>query len=279
LLQPPAVGDNAAMEAEPPKADPPKRKRRWFQFSLRSLMIFTAIVAVGCGWIGRRMEQKRKEREAVEAIVRLKGEVFYDYQRETVEDVQPSGPAWLRKLLGENFFSEVDAVLLYDSDVTDAGLANLEGLSELQTLVLTGTKVTDVGLSNLRGLAHLQNLTLSGDTITDAGLVNLSQLPRLQELDLARTNITDAALKHLSGLKQLRTLNLRGTKVTDAGLKHLKGLSQLKQLALTAAKVFSNAGVEELQDALPNCEVTLGLSVWWITRPARAATAQRATSK
>jgi hypothetical protein len=28
------VGDNAAMQAEPPKAAPPKRKRRWFQFSL-----------------------------------------------------------------------------------------------------------------------------------------------------------------------------------------------------------------------------------------------------
>jgi hypothetical protein len=29
LLQPPAVGDNAAMQTEPPKADLPKQKRRW----------------------------------------------------------------------------------------------------------------------------------------------------------------------------------------------------------------------------------------------------------
>jgi hypothetical protein len=41
LLRLPAVGDNAAMEAEPPEAEPPKRKRRWFQFSLRTLMIFS----------------------------------------------------------------------------------------------------------------------------------------------------------------------------------------------------------------------------------------------
>jgi hypothetical protein len=26
------------MEAEPPKADPPKRKRCWYQFSLRTLL-------------------------------------------------------------------------------------------------------------------------------------------------------------------------------------------------------------------------------------------------
>ncbi len=34
------------MEAEPPKADQPKRKRRWFQFSLRTLMIVVKLLAV-----------------------------------------------------------------------------------------------------------------------------------------------------------------------------------------------------------------------------------------
>ena len=36
----PAPADNSAMEAEPTKAEPPKLKRRWFQFSLRALLIF-----------------------------------------------------------------------------------------------------------------------------------------------------------------------------------------------------------------------------------------------
>jgi hypothetical protein len=36
LLRPPAVRDNAAMQTEPPTNDPPKRKRRWLQFKLRS---------------------------------------------------------------------------------------------------------------------------------------------------------------------------------------------------------------------------------------------------
>jgi hypothetical protein len=36
-----AVGDNAAMQTEPIKADPPKRKHRWIQFRLRTLMNFT----------------------------------------------------------------------------------------------------------------------------------------------------------------------------------------------------------------------------------------------
>ena len=33
----PAIGDNSVMQTDPPKAEPPKRKRRWFQFSLRTL--------------------------------------------------------------------------------------------------------------------------------------------------------------------------------------------------------------------------------------------------
>jgi hypothetical protein len=43
LLRLPALGDNAAMEAEPPK-----RKRRWFQFSLRTLFVVVATLAVEC---------------------------------------------------------------------------------------------------------------------------------------------------------------------------------------------------------------------------------------
>jgi hypothetical protein len=48
----PAPADNAAMEAEPSKADPPKRKRRWFQFSLRTLLIGVTLLAVVCGYVG-----------------------------------------------------------------------------------------------------------------------------------------------------------------------------------------------------------------------------------
>jgi predicted small integral membrane protein len=40
------------MQTESPEAEPPKRKRRWFQFSLRTLMIFTMIVAFACGCVG-----------------------------------------------------------------------------------------------------------------------------------------------------------------------------------------------------------------------------------
>jgi hypothetical protein len=46
LLRPPSVGDNAAMQTDLPKAEPPNRKRRWFQFSLRTLLIGVTLVAI-----------------------------------------------------------------------------------------------------------------------------------------------------------------------------------------------------------------------------------------
>jgi hypothetical protein len=53
LLRLSAVVDNAAMESEPPKADPPKRKHRWFQFSLRTLLIVVTLLAILCGYVGQ----------------------------------------------------------------------------------------------------------------------------------------------------------------------------------------------------------------------------------
>jgi len=44
------------MEPEPLKTESPKRKRRWFQFSLRTLLMFTVIAAVALGWLGKKFE-------------------------------------------------------------------------------------------------------------------------------------------------------------------------------------------------------------------------------
>jgi hypothetical protein len=51
------------MQTESPKADPPKRKRRWFQFSLRTLMIGVTVFCVVIG--GYTVWQKKivKERQ------------------------------------------------------------------------------------------------------------------------------------------------------------------------------------------------------------------------
>jgi hypothetical protein len=48
------------MKAESSKFDPPKRKRLWYQFSLRTLLIVTIAVAIGCAWLELRAATKSR---------------------------------------------------------------------------------------------------------------------------------------------------------------------------------------------------------------------------
>jgi len=188
----------------------PKPRLRWFQFSLRTLLVFVTLCAIPCSWLAVKMRQAERQRAAATAIEKLGGYVVWS---------EPSGPACL---LGDDFSKQIEAVYWSGKQVTDAGLENLKGLTQLQGLNLGGTKVTDTGLENLKGLNQLQWLSLGGTKVTDAGLENLEGLNQLESLNIDVTEITDAGLEHLKGLKQLQELWLVFTKVTDAGVKKLR---------------------------------------------------------
>ena len=73
------------------------------------------------------------------------------------------------------------------------------------------------------------------------------------EVDCRNTEITDANLVHLSGLTTLEWLGLP-SQITDQSLVHLKGLTGLHGITLVNSQI-SEAGITELQAALPNCTV------------------------
>ena len=183
------------MEADPTKAEPPKRLRRWFQFSLRTLMIFMAVVALACGWLATKIEKKRRERQAVELVLSKGGQVGFDYQRWKMPaghtgykgNVEPPGPAWLRSILGENFFSEAEMVFINyqkPSTLTDADLDSIKNLGQLESLWLPGVNVTDAGLVHLKGMAKLRYLDFRGSSVTDEGINDLKKA--LPDCDIVR---------------------------------------------------------------------------------------------
>jgi hypothetical protein len=225
-------------------SEPRKSRRRWFQYSLRSLMLVMLFTSLGMSWFAVRMKRAREQKAAVEEIRKLGGLVAYEYH----------GPAWLQSSLGVDFFGTVCGVSLVRSPVTDAGLERLKGLTQLQMLTLEGPQITDGGLENLEGMSQLESLCLSDTKVTDAGLKHLRVLTKLQTLYLKGTLVTDAGLEHLEGLTQLPRLWLNRTRVTDAGLDHLKGLTQLRWLDLSVTRV-TDEGVKRLQQVLPNCKI------------------------
>ena len=252
-------------------------KRRWYQYSLRTLLVFMVLFAIACSWFTVKLQQVDRRREAVRAIVEAGGWVGYDYK---CKATNPPGPAWMRKVLGDDFFGKVVSVELQNDEdlehlrgltsleelylreryfddgtlATDAGLQYLKRLTNLQRLDLGGTRTSDAGVKHLKGLTKLRELVLDETQVTDAGLKHLKELTNLEWLDLDVTQVTDAGLKHLKGLTNLEKLYLQGTQITDIGLKHLGGLTNLKDLALADTHV-TEEGIQKLQQALPKCKI------------------------
>jgi len=179
-------------------------------------------------------------------------------------ETRPRGPEWLREWLGEErmeLFDKVICVDLSDTQVTDAWLARLTGLTELTVLSLNRTKVTDKGLMRVTGMRNLEAISLNQTLITNVGLMHLHGLTGLRSLDLGRTEINDAGLVELQGFTSLEDLDLGGTDVTNAGLQHLKRLTGLRRLVLRsvfADKRVTRAGIAELQRAMPLLHVSSG---------------------
>jgi len=76
---------------------------------------------------------------------------------------------------------------------------------------LSGTNVTDAGLEHVKGLTQLQSLDLACTRVTDAALEHLKGVTLLQSLSLGFTNVTHAGLEHLEGLRRLQWLQLQNS--------------------------------------------------------------------
>ena len=74
---------------------------------------------------------------------------------------------------------EIDTVDLNDTQVTDAGLVHLTGMTKMVSLHLDGTPITDAGLVHLKGLTNMKILFVRKTQVTDAGIAELKKsLPK-----------------------------------------------------------------------------------------------------
>ena len=129
---------------------------------------------------------EEKQRDVIHAIAKLDGSFCYDYQADANWSILPNaeapGPAWIRSLLGEDFFAEVVRVRLRGGEVTDTTLEQLDDLNQLQDLDLGGPQITDAALEHLRGMKQLRSLNLAGTQVTCPGLRQIKGLNQLQEV-------------------------------------------------------------------------------------------------
>ncbi len=262
------------MDASGQERSPPPYKRRWYQYSLRSLLMLVTLCAFLCSWLAVKIEQGKRQKAAVDAL-RAKGfTITYDYEVDRDGKPLPNPvlnvPQWLRGWLGDDCFATVVGVdapfgtmfgglggfHLY-CDATEEDLRPLAELPRVKFLQLGGARIGDSALRQIGNLSELDHLELASTKITDAGLVELKAFPKLRELDLDDTEVTDGGMADLLRLDRLEDLRLSQTRVTDGGLAMLQNLKTLKRLSFAAAEFtrVTHEGVAKFKQARPDCKV------------------------
>ena len=171
-----------------------------------------------CGGLGWLIHDIREQEAVVKMIEELNGSVQFGEQSFL------GRMGVVRSLFGEHAFAKVYFVR-FGPETTNAHIVQLKKLKGLQSLSLHHNQVSD--LSPLAGMSELTMLDLYDIPVSD--------------------------LTPLAGLTGLTWLDLGGTQVSD--LSPLATLANLQQLYLTNTPA-SDEEVDQLQQALPNCNIT-----------------------
>ena len=262
-------------------SNPPGPKRRWFQYSLRTLFVLTAIVAAVFAYHKVRTRRYEAQQRAVSAIRTLGADVEVDYE--------PPG-RWER-LLGPAY-SSIDAAsvrFIYPSYISvsvdqvpreyvDQVRSAFEENGQVPPSPLFGEPLGDDKLvalaACLRDVPHVKQVMLTcapldardwaffdKTAVLEEYVGSLRSNPGGRQIRLGSlgfrppdTQITDEGLRHLSALTEVELLVLQGSHISDEGLKHLEGLTNLRKLWLVCPQVTPE-GVKKLQTALPKCAI------------------------
>ena len=163
--------------------------------------------------------------------------------------------------LDDGLFTEVATLskltnldLLNSPRVTGKGLSALSSLPDFIILTLANCPISADALREVRSLPHLEYLNLSAVPLTDAHVAELEGTA-IHELILGSTGLNDLQAERLARNESRQRLVLAGNdRITDQLLPALKPLTWLRELDFGGTSV-SEAGVAELQKALPNCKV------------------------
>jgi hypothetical protein len=197
-----------------------KQSGNWrLRFSLRTLLLFVVMCAFLLAPVGIRMHRVRLQRQAVAFVLAQGGSVAYSYQSPwDVEQAQPPfvvtfgaadertppGAWWLRKVLGDDYFTDVVAVSLAGCPVDDESLEFLDKLPQLRALDLGRTKVTSRGLRSLRHVPELETLWLTATDVDDRAATDIAKLTELKTIGVGWTSFTERGMlrfPHLTSKK------------------------------------------------------------------------------
>ncbi len=145
------------------------------------IVIGTVLVAVSYGVVSVYATYQREQRMARE-IEAHGGDVAFQY----------AGPTWIPQSVQDRlpYLDRICRVCQLEATAPSDLILELGSLDKLQYLYLCNTQVTDADLEHLKGLTNLRYLNLTNTQITDAGLEHLKGLSNLENLELDDTQVT-----------------------------------------------------------------------------------------
>ncbi len=261
-----------------------RRQRRRLQFSLRSLLLFVTLVAVGLGWWGFQREAARQLSEHLK--------VFNSDPFETVQPT-PRFPLWARVAIGDEHLLPLGIddlgliavnwapdrkpdveylvdhfprkVNIYlndryqdDSDIFEiTGHRNLivgdasgrffERLETLHNLNYVAASAIDAhALICLGRIQSLRNVALSySRTIADNCWSQFATNSTVVALSLRKMRLTNASLAELAKLKRLRELDIVNSPLSDRGVASLAANKHIVELRLVET-LITDVGLVDL---------------------------------
>lgn len=247
-------------------------RRRWYQFSLRTLIVAMVVASVLLGLFASRLQRARRQAAAV-AVIRDHGSVEYDYayrrdgeMKLRLQNGKSNVPHWLLDRLGEDFFHDVVLVLArqqslrsptesdkfgqsisqlptleelyvdaYRDDEID--LSPLQGMRRLEHVSISGGRLNNASLDAIKPLPALRNLELDGVRLEKPRLASLKRIRPLSELALRRIDLDLGDLSSVAACRNLQNLEIDGILVAGRDIDALAQLHQLKTLRLLRAQL------------------------------------------
>ncbi|MEZ6090683.1 MAG: hypothetical protein R3C05_22225 [Pirellulaceae bacterium] len=217
------------------------RPRRYLQTRITTILIATALVAVGLATYRATILNLYRQQESAARLTGLGAAVI----------TEPTELKWLLERFNLPTAKIVE-VKLQDEwlsrESMDVAITQLVPLKDLERLYLASSPVKDEHLTFLSKCSRLRRLSLSRTSISDKGMRYLARLVDLESLDIDQTLVTDAGVECLSELTSLMFLDLP-IGVSDNGISKLRKLTRLKVLELSSSQVTA-AGLAQLRAPL-----------------------------
>ena len=224
-----------------------RRRGRFFQFTLRELLVVTTAAAIifAC-WVGRRNAGE----ELTGHLRRIPQQAW---------EVEPDFPLWIRNAFGDESLSRLGllrhgnpGILWWNAASRDDVQFVVERFPD-ETEVCVFEPVSEPDFSALATIRQLQRLSCQrqqGEYLTRF-LELLDRLNNLRQLSMGQRDempVEDDALAKIAGLSHLEYLRIgNGSRLTDRGLGELNKLKELKHLSIEKANL-TQAALDRLAD-------------------------------